>query len=106
MLAKNRRGLTVEAADDKKGLVAFETENGFIAYVDDEGTWYSKSQTLVDKLHEMFLRTTIVVTYYPLPTMRAHALADAAVGRLGGKVRTPPPDTSPEKLKVPEGAIA
>ena len=59
--------------------VSFDTETGLVAYVDDEGTWYSQSRTLVDRLHKMFRLNPMVVTYYPL---RRPPPAVAQIGRV------------------------
>ena len=44
--------------------------------------------------------------YYPLPLLRAHALATWVAEQMGAEVVTPKPDYKPEDYEIPPGAVA
>ena len=85
--------------------ITIRLKDGTEAEVDDERNWFADDPAVFDKVVPV-ADNWPNDDYYPLPLLRAHALATWVIEQMGGEVVTPKPDYKPEDYEVPPGTVA
>ena len=96
----------LESEDIKAArTITIRLKDGSEAEVDDGQNWFADDTAILEKVVPVAYNWPHD-DYYPLPLLRAHALATWVAKELDAEVVTPKPDYKPSDYEVPPGAVA